>query len=196
MIRRKICNRSGFSLAEMMLAVLILLLVSLIVANGVPAATRAYEKVVIGANAKTMLSTAITALRDELATAKDVTVGTDGTTITYYSADIGATSQIFLDVAPEGKDPVEPAVMLQEYTDSNPSIFTEDEPMQSAALRPLVSGIGTTEGGLYVTYTSAALTDNGESITITGLSVKRSTSDALATANLTIRLLIPAPESA
>ena len=101
-------------------------------------------------------------------------------------------------MADEDEDPVEPTVMLKEYTDSDPTIFTEDEdePMKSAALRPLESGIGTTEGGLYVTYTSAALTDNGESITITGLSVKRSTSDALATANLTIRLLIPAPESA
>lgn len=208
MVKRRIKDGSGFSLAETLLAVLILLLVSLIVANGVPAVTRAYENVVIGANAKTLLSTAISALRDELATAKDVTVGSDGTTITYYSADIGATSKIYLERANEveegagdgaGKEEtasVIPMVMIDEYVDVNPSSFAANaDSMQSVDARPLVSGIGTSSNGLYVTYDSAVLVGS-ESIRISGLCVKQGNSEALASADLTVRLLIPAPASA
>jgi len=48
----KMKSQAGFSLAETLVAILILLLVSVIVANGVPVAQNAYEKVVVGANAK------------------------------------------------------------------------------------------------------------------------------------------------
>ena len=57
--KSKLKDSRGFSLAETLLAVLILLLVSVVVATGMPAVTNAYNKVVLGANAKTMLSTAV-----------------------------------------------------------------------------------------------------------------------------------------
>ena len=59
-IRNKLHNRKGFSLAETLMAVLILLMVSAVVAAGIPMAREAYEKAVDAANAQTLLSTTIT----------------------------------------------------------------------------------------------------------------------------------------
>ena len=90
--KNRIRNRKGFTLAETLLAVLILLLVSSIVAAGVPAARQAYEKVVLASNAELMLSTAVATLRDELGTAWDVQQVTGG--VTYFSADTTNRSKL------------------------------------------------------------------------------------------------------
>ena len=58
--KRKLRSNKGFTLAETLLAVLILLLVSTIVATGIPAARNAYEKVVEASNAQAVLATAAT----------------------------------------------------------------------------------------------------------------------------------------
>ena len=91
---RKLNQQKGFSLAEMLVAVLILLMVSAVVAGGVPAASNAYSKAVDAANAQVLLSTAATALRDELGTAKNVSIS--GKTVRYYSADNGNYSELSL----------------------------------------------------------------------------------------------------
>ena len=88
----KLKNCGGFTLAETLLAVLILLLVSVIVARGIPVASNVYEKTVLSANAQSLLSTTVSALRDELGTAWDVQV-TDGV-VTYFSADTGNRSKL------------------------------------------------------------------------------------------------------
>ena len=93
-MKRKLQSRGGFSLAEMLLATLILLLVATIMTTGIPAAKTAYEKVILGSNAQLLLSTTVTALRDELGTAWDVEVS--GTTVTYSSANTGTKSVISL----------------------------------------------------------------------------------------------------
>ena len=111
--KMKLHGQSGFTLAETLLAVLILLMVSTIVASGVPAARNAYEKVVLGSNAQVLLSNAVHALRYELGTAAEVTVDVDGTTITYISANTGAQSQISLND--------ENGIMLREYYDPKTS---------------------------------------------------------------------------
>lgn len=94
----KFKNHKGFSLAEMLLAILIMLFVSIVMATGIPAAKNAYEKVVVGANARSMLSTAITALHDEIGTAWNIEPTLpNATSITYFNASTGAKSTISLD---------------------------------------------------------------------------------------------------
>lgn len=187
-MRRKLNNQSGFSLAETLLAVLILLLVSVIVANGVPAARNAYEKVVIGANAKVLLSTAVSAMRDELATAREISVGKDAANkdvITYFSADRGATSEISIDSSTS-------EVMLQEYIRKDP--VTGAALSATAKPRYLVPKSAATDD-LYVTYGTVTYTVGDEYIGISGLGVYRKSKpdSPMASTNLRIRLLIPTP---
>ncbi len=113
--RLKLNSRRGFSLTELLVAILILSMVSAVVAGGIPVAKDAYEKVTVSANAQVMLSTAISALKNELCTASDVKVGSisasgiftegtkdaatgvvKGTTIRYYSPSIQNYSTISL----------------------------------------------------------------------------------------------------
>ena len=109
-IGRKLRGRGGFTLAETLLAVLILLLVSVVVATGMPAVTNAYNKVILGANAKVMLSTAITALHDEIGTAWDVKKIDGG--LTYFSASTGAKTKLIKNS--DGKIWVEEYVSLKD----------------------------------------------------------------------------------
>lgn len=80
-------NRKGFSLTELLAAVLILSMVSAVVAGGIPVAKDAYEKITLSANAQVMLSTAISALRNELGTATQVKVTDDGG-LEYFNSSI------------------------------------------------------------------------------------------------------------
>ena len=70
---KKIRQTKGFSLVELLAATLILLLVTSIVAQGIPLAQRAYKRSVDLANAQLLLSTAITILRDDLGMANNIT---------------------------------------------------------------------------------------------------------------------------
>ena len=75
---RKNRNRraaAGFSLAETLMAVLILLMVSAVVAAGMPMAKNAYDKAIDAANAHTLLSTTVTMLRSELGDATYISGG-------------------------------------------------------------------------------------------------------------------------
>lgn len=94
MEKKKRNSRAGFTLAETLMAVLIMLLVSGIVAAGIPAAKNAYEKVVLASNAEVMLTTAESALRDELGTAWNVQPVSNSDSITYFSADTGMRSKL------------------------------------------------------------------------------------------------------
>lgn len=98
--KRKLNNKKGFTIAEMLVAILILLMVSSIVATGIPVAREAYEKVVLTSNAEILMSTAISALRNELGTAKDIEAS--GTEIIYYNSARGSTSKILIE-APDIK---------------------------------------------------------------------------------------------
>ena len=115
------------TLAESLVAIIILLLVSTIVMRGVPAAKSAYEKVVVGANARVMLTTAISALRNELSTAQRIENSSDKKSITYYSADRGATSKIYLSSG-SGDDTafIANTIMLKEYDDINMAFAEPD----------------------------------------------------------------------
>lgn len=179
---KRLKNQSGFTLAETLLAVLILLLVSTIVATGAPAARNAYEKVVIGANAQTMLSTAVTALRDELGTAWQVKASGDKS-IEYFNASTGAYSKIYLE---SGNDT---PVMLQDYVklDAVTSLIHSEGAEQGKARR-LVPDTNT---GLYVTYDSIAIDEANAVVTFIGLKVclKSDKTELTSLDSLKIRLL-------
>ena len=63
---QKLNSQDAFTLAETLITVLILLMVSAVVAGGIPAAANAYRKAVDAANAHVLLSTTVNALRSEL----------------------------------------------------------------------------------------------------------------------------------
>lgn len=70
----KLFRRSGFSLAETLVVLIIILLVSSVVAAGMPAAEKAYVNVIQSADAQLFLSSTLTELRNELSTATEVRV--------------------------------------------------------------------------------------------------------------------------
>lgn len=152
------------------MAVLILLMVSMIVATGMPAAREAYQKVVLTANAQTLLSTAVNALRDEIGTGWDVRVESDGS-LSYMSADTGARSRLFIDNDGEFGD----MIMLEE----NAALSELGIVQQGATKRPLVAD-GNSAGSAFlaVSYASVSLSADGKSVVIKGLKVTSKQSDA------------------
>lgn len=175
-------RRAGFTLAETLLAVMILLLVTAIVAAGIPSARNAYEKVVMTSNADVLLSTTISSLRNELGTAQNIDIpgGTivdgklTGNCITYYSPARGTFSQIY--VEDSGK-----AVMFRRY-------YSEDVPGTANPAEQLISDTVAT-GDLFVTFASVSYADGV--ITFNELSVdRRSGSTGLAERDsLSIRVI-------
>jgi len=159
---RKLRARGGFTLAETLLAVLIMLLVSVIVATGMPAVSNAYNKVVLGANAKVMLSTAITALHDEIGTAWEVTAP-DNKSLTYFNADKGAQSTISLD---SGK-----AIQIQDYLPSDSQMIYGEGAKKGSAYHLVADK----NARMYVTYDSISYADG--IVTISGLRVCKKTGD-------------------
>lgn len=146
----KMKSESGFTLAETLLAVLILLLVSSIVASGVPAARNAYEKVVLASNADVLLSTTISSLRNELSTAGNIELGKrDGdskyTAVYYYNRALGTKSKIWIDPSEEyeGKE----TIRYQRYAGSDLVASVQSD---SSNLIPRAMATG----DLYVTYDS------------------------------------------
>ena len=152
-LKHKLNKKSGFTLAETLLAVLILLLVSTIVATGIPVAKNAYEKVILASNADVLLSTTINALRNELGTAQDVeTVSTDNsdvkTVITYYNKSAQTISKICLKSnLPGTVDTSDPngTIMYQRYADTSLSKVGDAARLVSKAA---------SNKNLYVTYQS------------------------------------------
>ncbi len=134
----KIKNSGGFSLAELLVATLIMLMVASVVAGGIPVARDAYNKVTVSANAQVMLSTAITALRNELGTASDVSV--NDKVISYTSAKTGGTSKIYLN--DDGEITIEEYVGYDNADSITPSIA-------AGTTRQLVDDV---DEDLYITY--------------------------------------------
>ena len=175
-IARKLKGHGGFTLAETMLAVLILLLVSSIVATGVPAAKDAYEKVILGSNAQLLLSTTVNALRDELGTAWEVSA--DGASVTYFSADTGTKS-----VISKGDKTILRQEFAHESADATNFIFGDKISSTDTTIKYGSTGISlvsdmTTTNDLYVTYDSVSCDKDKDIVTFTGLKVYRKTTES------------------
>ena len=162
-LKKRMENRSGFTLAEVLMAVLILAMVAGIVAAGVPAAVRAYRSVKDAGNADVLLSTTMTRLRDELGTADILSV--DGTTVT-YTASTGTRS--VLSLVTTGTSP---GIWLQEYDD-----VVTDPTERAKYYRRLVSREAS-NGDLYVTYALNAGAWTGRTLTFSDLTVYKLTDE-------------------
>lgn len=175
-LARKLTGRKGFTLGETMVAILILLLATGVIAGAIPAASRAYIKAVDTANAQVLLSTAVTVLRDELSTASEISLPPDentGNKITIqYKSNNNGWSRI---VCTQSGDKAGIEIWYKK---------SEEEEYQFN--RKLVSDKAST-GNLYVTIGSAATT-SADVISITGISVKLKGNDTVqASSDLTVR---------
>lgn len=103
---QKLTNKMGFTLAETLMAILILLLVASVITAGIPAAVNAYTKAIDAANAQTLLSTTVSALRSELSVAGDVK--TVGSSIYYWSSKTGTWAKLY-------NDSDKHTIMVQDY---------------------------------------------------------------------------------
>jgi len=176
---RKARYRSGFTLAETLLAVLIMLMVSSIMVTGIPAARNAYEKVVLGANAEVLLSTSLTALREELGTARNIDIkGTKE--ISYYSAKTHAKARIYL--SSEGTDPQ--TIWVEDYI-----IVDQGGTSKEGFMYPLVSRKSSSDV-LYVRYDNVRRDHEGKYVIFENVGVYRmSGTNPLTSADLYIRTL-------
>ncbi len=165
--KNKIKGKSGFTLAEVLIAMLILLMVSAIVAAGIPSAKNAYEKMVLSSNAEVLLSTTVSALRNELGPATDISVASGNKEITYYNGTRGSLSKIELgDVTAGAAD--KKTIMIQRYvTDGGKS----SDPVR------LISKTAST-ADLYATY--SGVTYNDGIVTFKDLEIKRESGGTLS----------------
>ncbi len=170
-------GKAGFSLAETLIAILILLMVSAIVAGAMPAAASAYQKTVDAANAQILLSTAMTVLRDELATATDISV-VNTTKIEYKSGNTGNKSKIESNIEETGI-----GIQISSYPYMTKNDDNEDVEVYRN-VRQIVSEKAATKGMvLSCTFSKGS---SGE-IVVTDLTVKKDEKELAKRSSFTIR---------
>lgn len=92
---KKSRRRLGFTMAETLLAVLIMGIAMGIVVQGIPMTKRVHDKVVDTANAQAVLSAGVTLLRDELSLAGNTELGLlSGDTFTKVTANENGVTQV------------------------------------------------------------------------------------------------------
>ena len=160
-IRRK-RNRSGFTLVETLFAVMIMMLVSATLAAGLPVAVKALRDAVDASHAQVLLSTTMTALRDELSMAKnidrEVDEETGNITITYTDS-AGASCRI------QYKDNASsPGIYLSKNT------ALSGEGNATKRYGRIVSDQAATEG-LFEKFSDIVIDDDNGIVSITGLQV-------------------------
>jgi len=160
LLKRLKSNR-GFTLAELMMAMMIMLMVTGIAAGGIPVAINAYTKVVDTANAQVLMSTTITKLREELGTAENIRIS--GTTITYESEN-GSESRIYT---------TDSGIMIREYAD-----IVSDE--TNTTYEHLLISKSAANKNLYVTYSGASMDADSGILTLKGVQVLHESGGVLA----------------
>ena len=103
---KRLRSNLGFTLAELMIAMLILSMVTAVAAGGIPVAINAYTRVVETANAQVLLSTTMTKLREELGTASEIKSVNDHEIV--YESENGSESRIYR---------TDSGIMIREYAD-------------------------------------------------------------------------------
>ena len=164
---RKLNRRSGFTLTETLAVVIILLLVSGVVAAGMPVAANAYTKVVDSGNAQVLLSTSKIALREELSTATEIDPK-DGK-LYYRSARYGVMAELSCEDGAIWLEYLQEKDSDGKYNKRYDPSADDAEEQKKLYLRPLVSTAAATD--LEVEYRSITY-ENGL-FTVEGLTVKK-----------------------
>lgn len=147
--------RSGFTLAETLMALLILMLATAVVAAGLPAAIRSYYDVVDAANAEVLLSTTMTALRDELGSSVGFALEDDGTLDYYKSSSLQGRS-----------------VKLNSYDGSGDDGYMGIKIENAGLSRELVSKAAATTR-LHAEFSSIKYDEANQVFVVSGLQVKK-----------------------
>lgn len=169
---------SGFSLAETLMAVLILLLVASVIAAGIPAAANAYTNAVDGANAQAILSTTVNALRNELSTAREVEINPpmQPAGIYYYSSRTGSKTRLYLDSN---------TIKIQDYIKFDSYTDVQSDPTTGAAVPP--RDLVPVEK-FSLSFSSPSLTS--DLITFASVTVSRGGTNIAAVRPFSVRLLV------
>ena len=176
---RKLRQRHGLTLAEMLATVLILVLAASIAATGIPAAKAAYDRSVDAANAQALLSMTVTELRKELGLASGVAIGDTGTEITYTSGTNGGENRILILKDEDGLE----RICIQEMRE-----LRNDDDSAVMAPRPLVSiGSDDKTRKLHVVFQQGSYSDGV--FTIRNLQVLKDTQVLAKLDALTIRTI-------
>ena len=176
--KNRITGEKGFSLGEMLAALLIMLLVSVILAAGIPAAARAYNDTVDAANAQILLSTAMATLRDELGNASDVKAVEGSTTDLEYISSYGVPSKVSTTASFKKTDEAGNETTTTET--GGLFVFMGETP------RRLVSDQAANMN-LTVTYDSISYSDG--IVTVTNLRVLKGTTEVVGADTYKIRVL-------
>lgn len=102
-MKKKLGKSDGFSLAETLVAVTILLMVATLMTSGITLSTFVHKKVVDKANAQVLLSTTLTELRTRLTNVKEVSVTDDEASITFMDNETGYYETITSGTTADGK---------------------------------------------------------------------------------------------
>lgn len=95
LIRKKMSDKRGFSLGELLAATVILLLASQVMTQGMAFATRMYNESLTRSHAKQLCSTLTNVIEKELRYTTSVNASDDGTVLKYFSPTYGKTESAF-----------------------------------------------------------------------------------------------------
>jgi prepilin-type N-terminal cleavage/methylation domain-containing protein len=173
-------NHRGFTLAETLMTILILLMASAIVGAAIPAAANAYQKSVDAANAQVVLSTTITRLRDQLSTAGNTKV--NGTAITYKSGKSGESGTACLMMLNS------PTIIVYKgpYSALHSETLSDYMINDTVTCYDLLSKEAVT-GNLVISYTG--ISKSGHTIIFENLVVKKGENNLTEPRNVSIRVL-------
>ena len=151
----------GFTLAETIMAMLIMAILGLIVTGAISTALNTYQKIVEKSNAELLLSTTISELRSELDRAEQMTLKTGNVLDKYRSS-----TSAWRTLSNQGETGIQ-VTEFKDYVPTGPKAGADTHPAQQ-----LVSEAAATSK-LYATFNSITY-DTGKGVfTITGLKVYR-----------------------
>lgn len=156
----KLRSRSGFSLSELLVASLILLMATAVAAQSYPVIRGVYVSAMDAANAEALMNTTVVALRNELYLSAKAEIGDDGKSVTYVDSKTGYQCTIMAGDPENGK-----SIQIEQYQDMELA-NEEDRP----GARSLVSDAASANG-MHTTFDSISYA--GGVFRISGLRVIR-----------------------